>query len=225
MLLSVHIPKTGGTKLQSLLKQIYHNKIHFDYGTERDLVAARTCCPEILSDLEGFSAKFSCIYGHYHYLKYRDLFNDEKVIFVLRDPADRVISQYRHIALHGERSVERHRLIMDGQMDVVHFSKFKFIGNAQSIYLEGLDFETKNIFPLFAESFGSSVEGLLRWLNEDPDKYTKYLKSSDKLVNSREGMALPEKVIPIQEGDKDRIRKHCLDDLALIDRMRSFKPR
>ncbi|MCU7795573.1 MAG: sulfotransferase family protein [Candidatus Thiodiazotropha sp. (ex Myrtea spinifera)] len=223
MLLAIHIPKTGGTKLQNLLTQVFREKIYLDYGTERDLKAARTCDPLILNDRASFQSKNKCIYGHYHYLKYKGLFDSEKVVFVMRDPVDRVISQYRHIALHGEREVERHKLIMDGDMDVVHFSKFKFIGNAQSIYLEGLDLSDKSkYFPIFAHEFKNSVIRLIEWLGEDMKKYTEFVDEADKKVNSRHGMSLPKCVIPIRAEDRESIRKNCSEDMRLYEFMLSL---
>ncbi|MEJ6502735.1 MAG: sulfotransferase family 2 domain-containing protein [Rhodobacterales bacterium] len=136
-LLSIHIPKTAGTNFSEVLKTIFQDTIHYDYGTERDLVAARTINPIITADVAKFRKDCNVVHGHFHYLKYKETFGGVPVIATLRHPVDRVVSQYRHIAMHGERSVERHRLIMDGKMGVVHFSKFPFIGNAQACYLEG----------------------------------------------------------------------------------------
>ncbi len=219
MLLSIHIPKTGGTKLKDLITEIYGDQLHLDYGTERDLDAARTCAPEIAADLSAFALKKQCIHGHYHYLKYKNLFADEKVIFVLRDPVKRVVSQYRHIALHGDKNVERHRLIMNGEMDIVHFSKFRFVGNAQSAYLEGMDISKENYLPLFSENFRESVVKFLEWVEVDASKYSKYVEKSDVSVNSRQGISLPPQVIPFDESSFEKIRANCQDDVRLYDTM------
>lgn len=224
MLLSIHIPKTGGTKFLQLIEEIYAGKLFKDYGTERDLVAARTCPVEVLSDIAGFERNFSCIHGHYHYLKYRGLFSGERVTFVLRDPADRVVSQYKHIALHGEVNVERHRLIMSGQLDIVHFSKFPFIGNAQSLYLEGIDFDRADYFPLFVDDLGNSLLGFLAWLGLDPANHLDYLAESNTFVNSRVGLSLPEKVIPFDDRDIEKVRANCSKDYALYMLMKEKYP-
>lgn len=215
MLLSIHIPKTGGTKFLNLIEEIYAGKLYKDYGTERDLVAARTCPEEIRANRRRFEKEVSCIHGHYHYLKYKGLFSREKIAFVLRDPVDRVVSQYRHIALHGEESVERHRLIMSGQMDIVQFSKFRFIGNAQALYLEGIDFDRADYFPLFLDDFENSLYGFLSWLRLDPNRYQEYLAESNNRVNSREGVSLPSGVIPFDSKDLEKVRENCRQDYDL----------
>ena len=141
MFVSIHIPKTAGTALGRIFDEASLRRVMYDYGTERDLAAARHCPAEIREHRDFIQNHFKYLHGHFHFLKYDRVFEDAPTIATVRNPVDRVISQYRHIVRGGDRNVERHRLIMDGDMDIVQFASFPFIGNAQWYYLEGREVE------------------------------------------------------------------------------------
>ncbi len=215
-LISIHIPKTGGTNFIETLKLVYGNRIHQDYGTERDLVTARTPAPEIVADPESFRQGTDIIHGHFHYLKYKALFPDVPVLTTLRHPVDRVISQYRHIALHGDMNVPRHQWIMEGRMDVVHFSRFYFIANAQSVFLEGIGVDDL-AHAIIQEHFALTVRRFCEKVGFDP-QHPKVLQLTDRLINSREGAEWNTDAVPVDDGARAEIEKNCADDLALFDR-------
>lgn len=215
-LISIHIPKTAGTNFTETLKLIYGKRIHKDYGTERDMTAARLCAPEILADTASFRSEFDVIHGHYHYLKYKAVFPDVPVLATLRHPVGRVVSQYRHIALHGERKVERHRLIMDGEMDVVKFSRFRFIGNAQSVYLEGIAVDDL-AHAIIQEHFTQTVVRFCAAVGFDP-KHPRVQELVAKPINSREKSDWNTKAIPVDPAAYDEIEKYCGDDLSIYNR-------
>ncbi len=216
MLLSIHIPKTAGTNFTRTLGIIFGDRIHKDYGTERDLVAARTCAPDIKADTAGFSRRFDVIHGHYHYLKYREVFPTAQTLATLRHPVSRVASQYRHIALHGDRNVERHRLIMDGQMDVSHFARFHFIGNAQSVFLEGMDISDLT-FGIIQEHFAKTVERFCEAQNFDP-KDSRIQQLVAKPINSRADSAWNTKAIPVDPAVLPGLEKFCALDMEIYNR-------
>lgn len=216
MLLSIHIPKTAGTNFSRTLEVLFGDRIHMDYGTERDLETARTCATEIKADPVGFAQRHDVIHGHYHYLKYRDLFPGAQTLATLRHPISRVVSQYRHIALHGDRNVVRHRMIMDGEMDLVKFSQFRFIGNAQSIFLEGLNIDDLT-HAIIQEHFPATVERFCAAIGFDP-KDKRIQKLVAKPINSRENQAWKSTAIPIDPDCFPMIEQHCQQDLDLYNR-------
>jgi hypothetical protein len=213
MLLSIHIPKTAGTNFTHILRKCFTKGLYLDYGTERDLAAARTCAPSILNDTIKFEKSHCIIHGHYHYLKYKDIFLSEQVLVTMRHPVNRVISQYRHIALNGDPRVERHRLIMEGKMDVLHFAKFPFIANAQSYYLEGIEIEKVDHI-IVAEFFPESVAKFVRAIDRT-DLQSEISKITERKINSREGDSWRTKAIPIMDGCEEEIERRCAIDMDL----------
>lgn len=212
----MHIPKTAGTNFTRQLELFFGTRIYKDYGTERDLVAARTCAPEILREPIAFMRRYDVIHGHYHYLKYKGVFPEIETLATLRHPVSRVVSQYRHIALHGDRNVERHRLIMDGKMDLLHFSRFRFIGNAQSIFLEGLQIDDLD-HAIIQEHMPQTVKRFCEAFNLDfGNEEVQSLIS--KPINSREKSDWDCDAIPVDPEVFPRVEKNCEQDLELYKR-------
>lgn len=138
MFISIHIPKTAGTALAKIFDETSKRRVMYDYGTEWALKTVRTCPLEVKENQDFIRFYFSYLHGHFHYLKYADVFSDSPFITTVRDPVDRVISQYLHILRSGDRiNNKNHRLVMDGEINVVGFSKLKYVGDAQWYYLEG----------------------------------------------------------------------------------------
>lgn len=214
-LISIHVPKTAGTNFTETLRLIYGKRIHFDYGTERDLTTARTCAPEILAKPDKFRKKFDVIHGHFHYPKYAEVFSDVPVMATLRHPVARVVSQYRHVALNGDRANERHRKIMDGEMDVVEFSKIRFIGNAQSEFLKDLPVD-QLFHAIIQEHFAETVQAFCAKVGFDPN-HSKIQSLVAKPINSREDKAWKTKAIPLDPAVYPEIEKNCADDIALYN--------
>lgn len=110
MFVSIHIPKTAGTALARIFEETSLHRVIYDYGTERDLSAVRHCTDIIRQNTVFIKDYFQYFHGHFHYLKYSDVFDDCPFIATVRNPVDRVKSQYRHIAMSGDPNNERHSL-------------------------------------------------------------------------------------------------------------------
>lgn len=100
-----HIPKTAGTSFRVALEDYFgENKILADYGlnSERTSSLVRNCVYDqgdryaLLEQLDNFSA----LSGHIKLRTYLPLFNIKNTVTLLRDPAVRVISEYRHFQRH-----------------------------------------------------------------------------------------------------------------------------
>lgn len=216
-LISIHIPKTAGTNFTKVLEHIYGiTNIHLDYGTERDLVAARTCDPEILADPDSFRRNCSVVHGHFHYIKYKSVFPDVPVLATLRHPVARVVSQYRHIAMHGDPSNARHKMIMDGQLGLLQFAKIAHIANAQALFLEGIDIEDLD-HAIIQEHFQHTVNGFCTRIGIDPTQPA-IEDLVTRMINSRDQSAWDTKAQPIDPDMFHEIEKLCGRDLALYDR-------
>lgn len=216
MLISIHVPKTAGTNFTRTLETIYEGRVHLDYGTENDLVAVRTPAPEIAADPAGVARRIAVIHGHFHFPKYARVFPDAPVLATLRHPVARIVSQYRHVALHGDPASRQHRKVMSGEVDVVRFSAYPFVGNAQAIFLEGLGVEGL-AHAIIQEHFAATVERFCEAVDFDPKdaRIQRYLAEP---INSRENVAWETDAIPVDPACFPEIERNCARDLELYRR-------
>gem|GEM_PF-378007 len=99
MLISLHLPKTGGVSFRRALEKVFGNRLRIDYGDlpintpvlKRRCLALLKCAWNPL--LFATARKIDCIHGHFLPLKYR-LLRDAAFITWLRDPVERVASHY-----------------------------------------------------------------------------------------------------------------------------------
>jgi hypothetical protein len=214
MFVSIHIPKTAGTALAKIFDDTSLRKMMYDYGTEFDLTAVRTCPPAVRKHREFIQSYFKYLHGHFHYLKYADVFTDSPVISTVRNPVDRVISQFFHIRRSGNRNIKQHQLIMDGEISIVDFSKFKFIGNAQWYYLEGRPINEYDFifvqehleFSLarFCERFNMhEIREYLGWFGGVPR------------INEKPKMKFNDRLLKITEDEKIGIYRNCERDVEV----------
>lgn len=214
MFVSIHIPKTAGTALARIFEETTLHRVIYDYGTERDLTASRQC-PDIIRDNRDFIKEyFHYFHGHFHYIKYADVFNDCPFITTVRNPVDRVKSQYRHIAMSGDPGNERHRLIMAGQMDIVKFSKFPYIGNAQWYYLEGRPVEEYDFIFIQEDMTRALTKFAARFQRHEILSYLSWADAVPE-VNRREGQTWSSKAIPFTAADLKEVEKNCERDMEI----------
>jgi len=103
----VHIPKTAGTSFRNGLEDaLGKKKVCYDYGQHSDVTSKIVQqyiykTPDKWQFYEQFStAKYSVISGHFNALKYAHLFGVHSIATFIRNPIDRVISEYKHLVRH-----------------------------------------------------------------------------------------------------------------------------
>ena len=153
MIVSVHIPKTGGVSFRkSVLEPIFGNRLLSDYDdtplshdTADRIARAQTYEPstELLE-------RYDCVHGHFLALKYVSERVPCEFAVWFRDPAQRVVSRY----LYGKR--KGGRTITPG-MTIREFCEIERFQNTYAKFLWGFDFERFD-FVGITENYVSGVE-------------------------------------------------------------------
>ena len=114
-LISLHIPKTGGTALTTLLQSVYDStELLLDYQDEIGRPDSRFC-----TDFEGWrrdneqhireiATGTRAVHGHFWAGKYLPYFAEARKILWLRDPARLLISAYFYWKRRPPRHPEGH---------------------------------------------------------------------------------------------------------------------
>lgn len=134
-LIFLHIMKTAGTTLERILKREYGESkaIRFD--------------PKFLScDVEEFSflpkeerSRIKAIMGHFCFSLHKQLPGDYKYITILRDPVDRIMSEYFYILTQADHwffqeMTSKHMSLSD----FVRCGMYQSLDNAQTKYLSSM---------------------------------------------------------------------------------------
>lgn len=109
MIISVHIPRTAGSSFRAYLRQHPHIRLVEDYGDP-------ILVPSIIrNNYARFGKKktistetVDCLHGHFLPFKYRTFIDQPDVHFItwLRDPAQRLLSQY-HFCFLSDKKVDK----------------------------------------------------------------------------------------------------------------------
>ncbi len=132
ILLFVHVPKTGGTSFRKSLESQGQAKLLCNYGRAPD------SSPELLRNLNDDGTirdesifdpdRLNVICGHVPFRKYARCVELRNVLAILRNPVERVVSEYQHTVRHYDKAAKfAEFLAMPGQI------------NKQSRMLDGMD--------------------------------------------------------------------------------------
>jgi hypothetical protein len=166
-LLSIHIPKTGGTSFYHLLQQAYGQALSSSLK-RRDYEAL---IAQHGSLQKAFGPEIRAVHGHLYYreLKALHLASGAKVICWLRHPVERLLSNYRffiHRLQHPELNPQvfeqnQHRR----EESLLEYARLEENRNRMSKFLEGITLE-ELFFIGFLEGFDTDLQqlaGLMGW--------------------------------------------------------------
>lgn len=178
MIVSVHIPKAGGTSFRELLQREYGSSLLLDYDDKPLMHSAFSRNLSALSkSIWGgkVAPGIKIVHGHFLPLKYSRE-SDASFAIWLRDPVERVLSHFyfsqRHIDAKAEGDALQHSLenfvrserfqnVCSKFLFGFDLNRFSFVGITER-YSESLD--------LFARLFGVKSDWVAPHHNLNPDK-------------------------------------------------------
>ncbi|MBV9993338.1 MAG: sulfotransferase family 2 domain-containing protein [Alphaproteobacteria bacterium] len=198
----VHIPKTAGSSLRAMLERAAR-----DHTVLRDYGKAKETTPELYDlvhakgDVAAFRETFGrkkgiLLSGHFPARRYWDFFNAESFVTFLRDPVDRVVSEYNHFVNHHGWT--------RGFEAFVTAPQYR---NAMTRHLAGVDLE----------SFG--YIGLMESFESDLPRLCAYLGAELPLQRRNRG---DYSELPLPDGHRETIAALNADDAALYERVRAM---
>ena len=105
MIISVHVPKTGGTTFKHVLQQHFGDKMLLDYGDAplkgRNLFTSYLNTVRRIPKACLLARRYECIHGHFLPVKYSFAGMHNKFTIWLRDPVEREFSRYYYRRRNG----------------------------------------------------------------------------------------------------------------------------
>ncbi|MGB3545449.1 MAG: hypothetical protein WBA17_00630 [Saprospiraceae bacterium] len=215
-LLSIHVPKTGGTSFYRSLQDNYGPAVSHSYRR----IQVREELRQHGSLLPAQSPEIRVLHGHFFYPEVRDihLAHRPKVICWLRDPVERVISNYLFFQsrlidptinpLQYERN--RHRR----SEDLLTYARLPENRNRMSLFLQGLPLD-QLFFVGFLEHYAADLARLghlLGWSSIQP-------------VRLNQGSLLPRKAAVVTPSIRRKLARLNRADRRLYDRALTLRPR
>lgn len=162
MLISIHIPKTGGTSFKHTLKGVYGEEGLFHLPTTKQWNQSNVN--------ELFVPKSTeCIHGHMQHDAFDEIHPEASKILWLRDPVYRTISLYNHILSFPDTDNENHIEVHESNISLVDFSGLPWVKNNTLNYIRGTNPEDF-LFIGFMEAYEASLmilTDLLGWDDAD----------------------------------------------------------
>ncbi len=170
MLVSVHVPKTGGVSFRTLLKAHFKDKLKYDYNDKplnKNTLTRNLAALTKMFNAIKISKEYDCVHGHFLPIKYC-LVKEKSFAIWLRDPVERVASRYYYYkriitSISNPASI---KFINNSDLSLKEFCEIKHFQNLYAKYLWGLTLD-KFCFVGITENFENSIEVFRRMFQID----------------------------------------------------------
>lgn len=179
MIISVHIPKTGGLSFSTLLKSNFKDRLLLDYNDKpmKDTSALRTQkAMDYRLKADNLSDRYDCIHGHFLPVKYATTHQENYFAVWFRDPVQRVISRYQY----GKRSGQG----IAASMSLEEFCGVERFHNLYAKYLWGFNVKMFSFIGI-TENYETSVEIFRRQFNLQPSTEFKVCNKNPHKIHNQ----------------------------------------
>lgn len=126
MLLSVHIPKTGGVSFRNMLKEFYGPGFVLSYWEVTDAWG------RVLPEVPGTAA---CVHGHFVAHELADRFPAARLVTWVRDPVERVASSYYHRLREPDPRNYVARMVCEQKLSLLGFAELPEVRNEMAWFM------------------------------------------------------------------------------------------
>lgn len=184
MIISLHVPKTGGETFRRRLELAFGPRLLADYGDRVGFISddivrhRRQRAREMLAARDEIERDHDIIHGHFCADKYRGLFRAEQYVAFFRDPMQQAISHFRYLRRLPPQKDPIIRAIQAPGVGFADFLVMEGVTNSQAELVGAMPLEhfamvavTEDFdrgLALFNATFGCALEAGER-LNVDPD--------------------------------------------------------
>ncbi len=170
-IISIHIPKTAGRSFLSILNAVYGNDqvAHYEAKQFQDKTVEEP--KQFITQLK---SGIKVIHGHFYYNDIKELHksNSAKIITWLRDPVERVISNYSFFIKRAREAESNDELIKRKNETLLEYASLEKSRNRMSKFIEGIELENFYFIGIM-EFFENDIRTLsekLKWKPVDIPK-------------------------------------------------------
>ncbi len=191
VVISIHIPKTGGTTFAEVLKKIYGNTLWLDYGHCYTITDFGS--PTLPMQFFRLSRRLNtwlnrpklrrirCIHGHFSMSRHLSRFPNHSTITWLRHPVQRVISAYTELSSvpHKTKRNTLAQLVQTRGLTLEEFAHLEGARNIMSKFLRGVDIEDLAFIGI-QEYYDLCLKNFFKIIGVNPFEVRKFnVRSSD----------------------------------------------
>ncbi len=207
-IISIHIPKTGGTSFYHILKQVYGKRLSVPFKRsdyQKAVADGNTLQSSLPAELE-------VLHGHFYYCEIKKIHVEHrpKIICWLRDPVERVISNYRFFR-EGLQNPQRNAVQYElnkhrASESLLEYASKEENRNRMTQFLKGIALE-ELFFVGIMENYANDIQRLAKRLNW-PDVAIPHLNNGQ----------LTSPVIAEAEDVKKQLMEWNKQDMALYQK-------
>jgi len=206
MIISLHIPKSGGNSFRELLQMHFGNRVMLDYGdwagfnVPEAIERGRIRTVKMRDRRDELLESFDIIHGHFVADKYIGLFPAQDFVAFFRDPYQQALSHYYFLLRNPQRDHLEEKMFHEAKMSLHEYLEWDAFHNQQAQYLGSLSINDLAMVGLseefyegvdqFNTTFGCHLRGK-SFCNVNPD----HQGSGYKI--DRDAQALVEKYRPL----------------------------
>jgi hypothetical protein len=213
-LISIHIPKTAGTSFRNTLKKVYGNKKVIRLDIELD--KPRLKINEQLYSKRQLPKGIKAIHGHFSYPLLLEHFDDISkeipIITWLRDPVERVISNYFYLSKRLKEELKEEEkglnILPKMQRSLLEYAADELNQNRMAKHLEGLKLEDF-LFIGLVEEYEKGLEQLGQLMGWERTPKFEYNKTGKNYAD-------------IPETTRAQIKRWNTADVALYEHAKAL---
>ncbi len=193
MIVSVHIPKSGGSSFRQNLIQEYGDQLWVDYSRQW----SRTDAP-----LANIPTGIKCLHGHFEADAFESCFTNHIHITWIRHPVSRIVSLYNHILLKPDMENTYIREIHVNKPNLVEFAEIDWVRNHMLQYI-GTKLPEDFAFIGILEEYEESIKrcaNILSWRHVPVPIWSNRNTDSSKTLLTKEES---KKILQLNREDMD----------------------